>query len=65
MITSHDLSLNCFLVIIGMNNNVMQLESNIEKKGDCINIGSLFLDMVLNFFKNKIKCEKTNFSCHP
>jgi hypothetical protein len=35
-----------------MNNNVMQLEFNIEKKGDCINIGSLFLNMVL---KNKIK----------
>jgi hypothetical protein len=42
----------------------MQLEFNIEKKGDCIYIGSLFLDVVL---KNKLKqnkSEKTNFSCH-
>jgi hypothetical protein len=35
-----------------MNNNVMQLEFNIEKKWDCINIGSVFLNMVL---KKEIK----------
>jgi len=35
-----------------MNNNVMQLEFNIEKKWDCINIESLLLNMVL---KSKIK----------
>jgi hypothetical protein len=47
-----------------MNNNVMQLEFNIEKKWDCINIGSVFLNMVLKKNKNKNKCAKTKFSCH-
>jgi len=58
VITSHYLSLNCNLVIVGMNNNVMQLEFNIEMKWDCINIESLLLNMVL---KNKIKMWKDNF----
>ncbi len=62
VITSHYLSLNCNLGIIGMNNNVMQLEFNIEKKWDCINIESLLLNMVLKS-KSKIN-KKIIFSCH-
>jgi hypothetical protein len=45
-----------------MNNNVMQLELNIEKKMRCINIEILVVNMVLKVkgFK-KIKSEKTLF----
>jgi hypothetical protein len=61
VITSHYLSLNCNLSIIGMNNNVMQLEFNIEKKWDCINIESLLLHLVLKIKENKKQMWKDNF----